>query len=104
MDGDLDIAAISFFPDFQVSPDEGFVYFKNDGNFHFERQTINRLSQLGRWIVMDAGDIDQDGDLDLILGSLTFEVVPKMGYVDTWVKNGIPFVVLENQLNKKGGH
>ncbi len=98
-DGDMDIAAISFFPDFQHQPEEGFVYFENKGDMNFQAQVFPKISNLGRWLVMDASDWDQDGDTDIILGSLTFEVVPKMNYVNTWVKNGIPFVILKN-LNR----
>ncbi|MFT5237636.1 MAG: hypothetical protein ACI9M9_001236 [Flavobacteriaceae bacterium] len=50
----------------------------------------------GRWIVMDASDYDKDGDIDLVLGSLAFEVVPKLGFVEKWMEDGIPFIVLEN--------
>ncbi len=33
-DGDLDIAAIAFFPDFKSNPEQGFIYFENrDGKF-----------------------------------------------------------------------
>ncbi len=97
LDGDMDIAIISFFPDFQHHPEEAFVYLENTGDMQFTPHTLPGISNLGRWIVMDASDWDKDGDTDLILGALTFEVVPKMNYVNTWVKNGIPFIVLENK-------
>ncbi|MFT5436906.1 MAG: hypothetical protein ACI840_001558 [Ulvibacter sp.] len=45
---------------------------------------------------MDASDYDKDGDIDLVLGSLAFEVVPKLGFVEKWMEDGIPFIVLEN--------
>ncbi len=95
-DGDMDIAAISFFPDFQNRPEEGFVFFKNQGNFDFQPQVYPKISDLGRWLIMDSADWDQDGDMDLILGALTFEVVPKMNYVNRWVENGIPFIIMKN--------
>lgn len=95
-DGDVDVAVISFFPDFKDHPEEGFVYLENQGDFEFTAASFEEVS-LGRWIVMDSGDLDQDGDEDLVLGSLTFEVVPPMGLVEKWVAGGIPFVVLENQ-------
>jgi hypothetical protein len=47
---------------------------------------------------MDAGDPDGDGDLDLLLGALTFEVIPKLGLIDRWSNNGIPFIFLENTI------
>ena len=96
-DGDIDIAAISFFPDYQKSAKEGFVYLKNQGNMVFKPQAFPTISNIGRWIVMDAADWDGDNDNDLLLGSLTFEVVPKMNYVDTWVRTGIPFIMLKNR-------
>lgn len=94
-DGDIDIAAISFFPDYQNQPEESFVYLENDGKFNFSASTMEDPT-LGRWIVMDTGDYDKDGDEDIILGSLAFEVIPDNGLVDKWVNNGIPFVVLQN--------
>ena len=96
-DGDLDIAAISFFPDFVNTPESGFLYLENQGDFSMKAFHFSQ-SQLGRWIVMDAGDPDQDGDIDLALGSLAFEVVPDKGEVDRWIQNGLPFLILENQL------
>ncbi len=104
-DGDLDIAAISFFPDYSRSTDsesanrgpasQGFVYLENQGDFRFRAYTFPEVTS-GRWLVMDSGDIDQDGDEDIILGSLSFEVVPPNGLLEQWVAEGIPFVVLEN--------
>jgi len=68
LDGDLDIAAISYFPDFDGgSP--GFVYLENEGNFKFRASTIPQQAE-GRWMTMDAGDLDGDGDVDVVLGSL----------------------------------
>jgi hypothetical protein len=46
---------------------------------------------------MDAADADNDGDVDLVLGSLAFEVVPANGLLEQWTNDGIPFVVLKNQ-------
>jgi len=95
-DGDLDIAAISFFPDFMQNPQNSFVYLENQGNMKMKPYTFPTADK-GRWIVMDSGDLDKDGDIDLLLGSLTFEVIPKIGLVEKWVQNGIPFVYLENK-------
>src|SRR5439155_2438490 len=39
-DGRLDIAAISFFPDYEKSPEESFVYLENRGSMHFDAFTF----------------------------------------------------------------
>ncbi len=96
-DGDLDIAAIAFFPDYQNAPEQSFVYLENQGDNTFKTYTFPEVSR-GRWIVMDAGDVDQDGDTDLLLGSLAFEIVPPNPLLQKWVQEGIPFVLLENRL------
>lgn len=36
------------------------------------------------------------GDLDILLDCLAFEVVPVNPLLDQWVKNGLPFIHLEN--------
>ena len=47
---------------------------------------------------MDAGDIDQDGDLDLLLGSFNLEAISSRNpnIMGIWIEKGIPFVLLEN--------
>jgi len=96
-DGDMDIAAVAFFPDFQRTPQAGFVLLENQGNFQFDASTFPEVDQ-GRWMVLDVADWDGDGDVDIALGALTFEVVPDNGEVQRWVRAGVPFVVLENTL------
>lgn len=67
-DGDIDIATISYFPDFKNQPKEGFVYLENKGNFAFKGSSIKEVNA-GNWLVMDAADLDADGDEDIVLGN-----------------------------------
>ncbi len=67
-DGDIDIATISYFPDTKNQPQEAFVYLENKGNLSFKPFTIKEANA-GNWLVMDAADIDADGDEDIVLGN-----------------------------------
>jgi hypothetical protein len=94
-DGDLDIAAIAFFPDFKKSPDQGFIYFENrNGKFY---PFITPESTCGRWLVMDVADVDNDNDLDILLGALDFKP-SEGGDFEQWKKNPTSILVLKNKL------
>ena len=96
-DGDLDIATISFFADYKNHPEEGFVYLENKGNMSFSPYSSVE-TQIGRWLTMEAGDINKDGRIDLILGN--FSVGPAMIKSAFDWKKGPPFIVLENTGKK----
>lgn len=99
-DGDLDIAAISYFPDYLKQPAESFIYFENQGDFQFKPFSFPQAYS-GRWITMDAGDFDADGSLDLVLGAANrtpFLVRPDIKKL--WETNGTALLVLKNQKNK----
>lgn len=99
LDGDLDLIAISFFPDYGRQADQSLVLFENEGNANFIAKRFAQ-AQSGRWITMDVADNDQDGDTDILLGSMAFEVIPPTGILDSWMKNGLGWVYLENLTNK----
>ena len=52
----------------------------------------------GRWLTMDAGDIDGDGKLDLVLGNFSLGA-PAMKTINRW-KNFSPIIVLKNVSKK----
>jgi len=99
LDGDLDIAAISFFPDYLRYPEESFIFLENKGKSKFEDYSFPQASK-GRWVVMDAGDMDSDGDVDLVLGSFVY-FLPQgdtTGLGKRWLSDGSSVIVLENTI------
>ena len=97
-DGDLDIAAIAFFPDFSLDPVRSFVYFENTGNNKFTPRTFPDTNR-GRWLTMEAADVDQDGDQDILLGSFYLAITPTpKAYLERWKSEKQGVVILENML------
>ena len=94
-DGDIDIASVSYFPDHKKQPQEGFVYLENTGKFSFKSYTIKEAGT-GKWLVMDAGDVDGDGDEDVVIGSLDLN---KRGMKDS-AKKDFAFLFLENKSKR----
>lgn len=99
-DGDMDIAAVAYFANYAAAPTTaGFLYLENAGN-QFTPRHLEGLGTLGRWAVISAGDVDADGDADILLGNLAYgavgpaDVTPHLR--DQWM-DGPAFVLLRNQ-------
>ena len=102
-DGDIDIAAISFFPDYASGAPLSFVYLENLGNMRFKAWTFAEADR-GRWLTMEAGDIDGDGDVDLILGSFAqLDTQGDKSGSARWHKKDAPTLVILENTSKKGG-
>lgn len=100
-DGDLDLAAISFFPMLDPNrqrPAQVFAYFENTGNLRFQARTWPG-ADVGRWLVMDAADLDGDGDDDIVLGS-NFRSLSNTpaAWRQYWHDSRSGLLLLENQV------
>ena len=100
-DKDIDFALLSSFPNYEKSPDLSFVYLENKDskNFKFESFGLEEPS-LGRWLLLDAGDIDNDGDQDIVLSAFTYYFTPVPEHLnEKWRKSNTDLLVLENKMN-----
>ena len=99
-DGDRDIAAVAWFADWSWGPDgaAGFVYLENRGAAGFRPARVPGLERLGRFAVIDAGDLNGDGTPDIVLGNLAYGAPgpgsPPPALARAWAA-GPRFVVLE---------
>ncbi|MCF2443010.1 VCBS repeat-containing protein [Dyadobacter sp. CY345] len=103
LDGDMDIATISFFADFKNKPEQKFLYFENfidsDKSTQFLKPGTVPVSKDGRWISMDVNDYDNDGDKDIILGNFSKGFMNQPDLAPTWDTH-TPFIILENNIKK----
>jgi len=66
-DGNIDIATISFYP--ADDKREQFLFLKNKGNYDFQAYALPVSVPFSLGLTMDAGDLDGDGQTDLVLGN-----------------------------------
>lgn len=95
-DGDIDIAAIAFYTDLE-HPENGFVYFSNEGDFDFHPSSLPAAAS-GKWLTMEAADFDHDGDMDIVLGSYFHTVGELSRLINRGGSTAFPqLLVLTNQ-------
>jgi hypothetical protein len=75
-DGDLDIAAVAFFPQWNAEEPETFVYLENRGGFEFQPYSFAK-EYFGNWVSIEAADVNADSKTDIVLGLSNYpELVP----------------------------
>ncbi len=99
-DGDLDIVASAFYPDFSSGARESFTYLENQGGFDYAAFTNGQVMR-GRWMTMDIGDVDGDDDVDVVLGGgyIPIGMFADMDLFSELVRTGPPILILKNTLH-----
>ncbi len=100
-DGNLDIAAISYFPDYESGAQESFIFLENQGQLNFKAYSFPEC-RTGRWLTMDVNDLDGDTYSDIVIGSFIRgpNQVPS-NYSGYWEKSGPSFLILQNIFASK---
>lgn len=99
-DGDVDFGLLSCFPDYDTRPEYSFVYLENrsEQEIDFQSFTFEKVN-VGRWFLMDTGDLDDDGDEDIILSAFSYGFTPVPKELSKyWKEQKVDIMVLENQL------
>ncbi|TVZ14245.1 FG-GAP repeat domain-containing protein [Maribacter sp. MAR_2009_72] len=100
-DGDIDMALLATFPDYENYPDYNFVYLENMNgkSIAFKQQHLANIA-LGRWFLMDAADTDADGDIDIVLSAMSFGFTPATETLNkVWKESYTDLLILENKLH-----
>ncbi len=100
-DGDIDIASIGYYASLKNKSREAFIYFENisTSNKKLEFKAYSPLKGNDNcFMLIKSKDIDNDGDLDIILGSNSriFSGERKDSINDKWQKNGGIISILRN--------
>ena len=94
-DGDLDIAATSFYTSL-AQPEQGFIYLANEGRLTFKPFSTPEAAY-GKWLTMEAADFDRDGDIDIVLGSYFHTVGEMTQLLFKGITSFPQLLVLENK-------
>lgn len=89
-DGDLDLFVIAFFPDSKQNPRQDLIYFRQDSEDGFTPFILAKGID-SNWLTITKGDLDLDGDQDVVVGSFEFNDLYKQPQT-----NWKPFIILKN--------
>lgn len=91
--GTLDLFVIAFFPDRKEKPKQDLIYFNQGKNGGFQPFIIENAPDFN-WLTITQGDLDGDGDQDVVVGTFAFDDLYKAP-----TSNWSPFIILRNTKN-----
>lgn len=99
-DGDMDIALVSSFPNYDDEVVKSFIYLENKGRTELQFQPKILPPQFDdKWFLIKSADVDSDGDEDIILSAFTYNFVTVPEELATkWNESLTDLMVLENTL------